>query len=48
MSAEGEVRSPWIVEQPRLTGKIQLAAYDPEWPALFEREAIIAKAGGRS
>jgi len=36
---EQDLRAAWVVEPPRLTGKIQVADYDPEWPRLFQREA---------
>ena len=36
---EQDLRTAWVVEPPRLTGKIQVADYDPEWPRLFQREA---------
>jgi GrpB-like predicted nucleotidyltransferase (UPF0157 family) len=36
---EEELRAAWVTEPPRLTGKIQVADYDPAWPGLFRREA---------
>lgn len=36
---ERQPRSAWIIEPPRLDGKIRLDGYDPAWPGLFEREA---------
>ena len=36
---EQDLRAAWVVEPPRLTGKIQVVDYDPEWPRLFQREA---------
>ena len=36
---EAELRAAWVTEPPRLDGPVTLAAYDPGWPALFEREA---------
>jgi GrpB-like predicted nucleotidyltransferase (UPF0157 family) len=36
---EQELRAAWVGEPPRLTGKIQVVDYDPEWPRLFQREA---------
>jgi GrpB-like predicted nucleotidyltransferase (UPF0157 family) len=37
--SEERMRSVWVVEPPVLTGAVVIADYDPEWPALFEREA---------
>ena len=36
---EEELRTAWVMEPPKLTGKIQVVDYDPAWPALFRREA---------
>jgi GrpB-like predicted nucleotidyltransferase (UPF0157 family) len=37
---EEEMKQLWVDgELPKLSGKVLLAEYDPEWPALFEREA---------
>jgi GrpB-like predicted nucleotidyltransferase (UPF0157 family) len=36
---EEEIRAAWTVEPPRLQGRIELVAYDAEWPRLFEGEA---------
>jgi GrpB-like predicted nucleotidyltransferase (UPF0157 family) len=36
---EASLRAAWVTEPPRLDGPVTLAAYDPGWPALFEREA---------
>src|SRR4030095_12892193 len=36
---EADLRAAWVVEPPRLTAKLQVVDYDPEWPGLFEREA---------
>jgi UDP-glucose 4-epimerase len=33
------LKEAWVEPAPKLTGKIQLAEYDPAWPGLFEREA---------
>ena len=38
-TTEDELRAAWVREPPRLTGKIQVVDYDPEWPRLFRREA---------
>jgi GrpB-like predicted nucleotidyltransferase (UPF0157 family) len=32
------IEKAWVEPPPKLTGKIELAAYDPEWPALYARE----------
>ncbi len=46
---EADLRAAWVVEPPRLAGKIQVVDYDPEWPRLFQREAdrIAAALGER-
>jgi len=36
---EQDLRAAWVVEPPRLTGRIQVVDYDPEWPRLYQREA---------
>jgi GrpB-like predicted nucleotidyltransferase (UPF0157 family) len=36
---EEELRAAWVVEPPRLRGKIQVVDYDQAWPELFRREA---------
>jgi GrpB-like predicted nucleotidyltransferase (UPF0157 family) len=36
---EEELRAAWVREPPRLTGRIRVVDYDPEWPRLFRREA---------
>jgi GrpB-like predicted nucleotidyltransferase (UPF0157 family) len=38
-TTEEKLRAAWVTEPPRLTGKIQVVDYDPDWPGLFEREA---------
>jgi GrpB-like predicted nucleotidyltransferase (UPF0157 family) len=38
-TTEEKLRAAWVTEPPRLTGKIQVVDYDPDWPRLFEREA---------
>ena len=38
-TTEAEMRAAWVVEPPKLTAKIQVVDYDPEWPGLFRREA---------
>ena len=38
-ATEAERRAAWIGEPWRADGPIHLAEYDPEWPALYEREA---------
>jgi GrpB-like predicted nucleotidyltransferase (UPF0157 family) len=37
--SEEALRAAWVVEPPRLAGKVQVVDYDPEWPRLFRREA---------
>jgi GrpB-like predicted nucleotidyltransferase (UPF0157 family) len=37
---EEEVRQAWVGEQPKLTGRVQLAEYDPGWPGQYELEAV--------
>ncbi len=36
---EADLRAAWVVEPPKLTAKLQVVDYDPEWPGLFRREA---------
>jgi GrpB-like predicted nucleotidyltransferase (UPF0157 family) len=36
---EEDLRAAWVMEPPKLTGKIRVVDYDPEWPHLFQREA---------
>ena len=36
---EEELRAAWVREPPRLTGRIRVVDYDPEWPRLYRREA---------
>jgi GrpB-like predicted nucleotidyltransferase (UPF0157 family) len=38
-TTEAQLRAIWVREPPRLTGRIQVVDYDPEWPRLFRREA---------
>jgi len=38
-TTEEELRAAWVTEPPRLTSRIQVVDYDPEWPRLFRREA---------
>jgi GrpB-like predicted nucleotidyltransferase (UPF0157 family) len=38
-TTEEKLRAAWVSEPPRLTGKIQVVDYDPDWPRLFGREA---------
>jgi GrpB-like predicted nucleotidyltransferase (UPF0157 family) len=38
-TTEEELRAAWVTEPPRLTGKIQVVDYDPDWARLFQREA---------
>jgi GrpB-like predicted nucleotidyltransferase (UPF0157 family) len=38
-TAEEKLRAAWVTEPPKLTGKIQVVDYDPDWPRLFRREA---------
>ena len=43
-TTEEQLRRSWVVEPPRLTGKLQVVDYDPRWPALFRREAARIRA----
>ena len=36
---EEEFRQAWVGEPPKLTGRVQLAEYDPGWPGQYELEA---------
>jgi GrpB-like predicted nucleotidyltransferase (UPF0157 family) len=36
---EEELRAAWVREPPRLTDKVRVVDYDPEWPRLYRREA---------
>jgi len=36
---EQRLRAAWVRDPPRLDGPVQLASYDPRWPAWYEREA---------
>src|SRR6185312_15411889 len=36
---EEQLRHAWVQEPPRLSGRVQLADYDPRWPGWYEREA---------
>ena len=36
---EEDLRAAWVVEPPKLVGKVQVVGYDPAWPRLFQREA---------
>jgi GrpB-like predicted nucleotidyltransferase (UPF0157 family) len=36
---EQQLRAIWVQDPPRLDGPVQLADYDPRWPAWYEREA---------
>jgi GrpB-like predicted nucleotidyltransferase (UPF0157 family) len=36
---EERLRAAWVTEPPKLTGRIQVVDYDPDWPRLFRREA---------
>jgi GrpB-like predicted nucleotidyltransferase (UPF0157 family) len=38
-TTEEKLRAAWVTEPPKLTGKIQVVDYDPDWPRLFRREA---------
>ena len=40
MTDEERIQAAWVGDPPKLTGKIELAEYDPGWPDLFDREAI--------
>jgi GrpB-like predicted nucleotidyltransferase (UPF0157 family) len=36
---EEQLRQAWVEEPPKLAGRVQLAEYDPGWPAQYERQA---------
>jgi GrpB-like predicted nucleotidyltransferase (UPF0157 family) len=36
---EEDLRAGWVMEPPKLAGKVQVVDYDPAWPGLFQREA---------
>jgi GrpB-like predicted nucleotidyltransferase (UPF0157 family) len=36
---EEDLRAAWVMEPPKLAGKVQVVDYDPAWPGLFRREA---------
>jgi GrpB-like predicted nucleotidyltransferase (UPF0157 family) len=36
---EEDLRAAWVMEPPKLAGKVQVVDYDPAWPGLFQREA---------
>jgi len=38
-TTEDKLQAAWVTEPPRLTGRIQVVDYDPDWPRLFRREA---------
>ena len=38
-ATEEKLRAAWVTEPPKLTGKIRVVDYDPDWPRLFRREA---------
>jgi GrpB-like predicted nucleotidyltransferase (UPF0157 family) len=37
--SEERMRAAWVVEPPRLSGPVVIVDYDPDWSALFAREA---------
>jgi GrpB-like predicted nucleotidyltransferase (UPF0157 family) len=39
-----QLRQAWVNEPPRLSGRVQLAGYDPSWPGWYEREARTIRA----
>ena len=43
-TTEEELRALWVREPPRLTGKVRVVDYDPEWPRLYRREAERVRA----
>ncbi|MBI1214003.1 MAG: hypothetical protein GC190_21280 [Alphaproteobacteria bacterium] len=43
-SSEDYLKAVTIGEPKRLTGKIELCDYDPQWPALFAREEVRIRA----
>jgi len=42
--SEEDLKAVTVGEVKRLTGKIQIAAYDPNWPSLFRREEARIRA----
>lgn len=46
---EEQMRAAWGGQLPKLTGRVAVVEYDPEWPHLYEREAARLRAllGGR-
>lgn len=38
------MRAAWVVEPPRLSGRVELVEYDPAWPGLFGREDARVRA----
>ena len=38
-TTEEKLRAAWVTEPPKLTGRIQVVDYNPDWPRLFGREA---------
>jgi GrpB-like predicted nucleotidyltransferase (UPF0157 family) len=38
-TTEAELRAAWVREPPKLTGKVRLVDYEPDWPRLYRREA---------
>lgn len=38
--SEAQADAIWVGERPKLNSTVTLAEYDPEWPRLFEREAV--------
>ena len=36
---EEDLRAAWVMEPPKLAGKVQVVDYDPAWPGLFQQEA---------
>jgi GrpB-like predicted nucleotidyltransferase (UPF0157 family) len=43
-TTEEDLRAAWVVEPPKLAGKVQVVDYDPAWPGLFQREAERVRA----
>jgi GrpB-like predicted nucleotidyltransferase (UPF0157 family) len=41
---EEELRQAWVGEPPKLTGRVQLAEYDPGWPGQYESHAARIRA----
>jgi len=40
LTSDEELQAAWIGEVPVLDGPIHLADYDPQWPVLYDREAV--------